>query len=208
MGSVEMPVTVVEFGLKAQVWWRDLAKPWLAKWWSGLVAFAATLLIASHYVTLAINVTPSLPHHVYLVMKQEKSVGPGQFVAFNLLVETGPYPAGLTFVKQVAGVPGDAVRIGEKRDFTVVPARGAAGLIPGANGEVQAAREAVQVGVAKEVGSVGRMAGKELKLGFEGVIPEGKLFVRGWHTDSLDSRYAVMGLIDQSQVVGRAIVLF
>ena len=40
------------------------------------------------------------------------------------------------------------------------------------------------------------------------VIPKGKIFVYTPHPMSLDSRYEEMGLIDNSQILGRAYAIF
>ena len=148
----------------------------------GIAYFAivtAALLFKSHFV-FGINSSTSLPQHVFLIHKG-KAPERGQYVAFRW--QGGSlHPAGITFVKILAGVPGDTVTRKE-RDFFV-------------NGEF--------VGTAK----TRSRAGIVLEAAAAGVIPPGRYFVRAPHPDSLDSRYRLPGLIAQDQIIGRAYALF
>lgn len=128
----------------------------------------------------AINVSPSLPHRMYLIHKHEQPQR-GQYAAFRW-TGGGPYPAGVTFVKVLAGVPGDRIERLE-RDFYV-------------NG--------APVGRAKPASRQGR----PLDPGPTGTLPAGRYYVSAAHPDSLDSRYAITGWITQDQIIGRAHVLF
>jgi conjugal transfer pilin signal peptidase TrbI len=94
----------------------------------------------------------------------------------------GPYPAGVTFVKVIAGIAGDEVTRAD-RDFFV-------------NG--------AHVGEAKSVSR----EGAPLELGPTGVLPPGRYYVRAPHPDSLDSRYRLTGWISEEQIIGRAYALF
>ncbi len=176
---------------------------WWSKWWAAAVCFVVVLLGTAHYITFVVNVTDSLPQKMFIVWKQEKSVGRGDFVAFpwpkNLV-----YPKGIGFIKQVAGVPGDTVVVNENREFTVIRQQSAASNIPGSTPEALTQ----SVGRAKTHGEQGNMKGVPLELGFTGVIPEGYLYVYAWSKDSLDSRYAILGLVRKDQVIGRAVPLF
>jgi conjugal transfer pilin signal peptidase TrbI len=158
---------------------------WLGKWWWFPVTFLVVLLVCSRYLTLGLNVTESLPYSVFLVLKQSKDVGRGDYAAFRW-VGAVPYPSGVVFIKRVAGVEGDRVSAAERR-FAV-------------NG--------LEMGRAKEAGTVGNMAGKPLELGPQGVIPAGHYFMQGDHKDSLDSRYGLLGWVPQERIIGRAIPLF
>lgn len=143
----------------------------------GLVAIA--LWFQTNYA-FGLNASPSLPHRLFFIHKGEMP-GRGDFVAFRW-AGGGPYPAGVTFIKVLAGVPGDEVtRNGE--GFHV-------------NG--------VAVGVPK---SVSRQ-GQALEPGPTGRIPEGRYYVQAGHPDSLDSRYRLTGWIHASQIIGRARALF
>ena len=139
---------------------------------------AATVFQASF--TLGINASPSLSHRVYLIHKGSLHAR-GELVAFRW-PGGGPHRAGTTFVKILAGVPGDAVtRI--ERDFFV-------------NG--------------RAVGSAKRWSRTHLALepGPTGTLPAAHYYVHASHPDSLDSRYALTGWITQDQIIGRAYALF
>ena len=140
------------------------------------VAYLAILIAAALFkmnFVFGINSSTSLPHRLFLIHKGSQPAR-GQYVAFRW--------NGTTFVKILAGVPGDRV-VRKERDFFV-------------NGEF--------VGTAKTHGR----SGAALEPAPAGVIPLGRYFVNAPHPDSLDSRYAPPGLIEQSQVVGRAYALF
>ena len=94
----------------------------------------------------------------------------------------GPYPAGVTFVKIMAGMPGDTVTEADRQFFV--------------NG--------IPVGTAKRLSR----KGAPLDIGPTGSIPSGQYYVKAPHPDSLDSRYRLTGWISQSQIIGRAYVLF
>ena len=140
------------------------------------VAYLAILIAAALFkmnFVFGINSSTSLPHRLFLIHKGSQPAR-GQYVAFRW--------NSTTFVKILAGVPGDRV-VRKERDFFV-------------NGEF--------VGTAKTHGR----SGAALEPAPAGVIPLGRYFVNAPHPDSLDSRYAPPGLIEQSQVVGRAYALF
>lgn len=143
-----------------------------------LIAGAAAWFQA-HY-TLAFNVTESLPYRLFLIHKDEQPER-GQYVAFRWR-GGGPYPPGVTFVKEVAGEPGDLVTRVD-HDFFV-------------NGRY--------VGQAKPTSRKGLV----LEPGPTGTLPGGTYYVRAPHPDSLDSRYQLAGWISQAQIIGRAHALF
>ena len=143
-----------------------------------LLMLAAVMFQAS--CSVGLNVSSSLPHHVFLIHKGELPER-GQYVAFRWH-GGGPHRDGVTFVKLVAGVPGDHVtRVG--REFFV-------------NGS--------SVGSAKTVSR----AGVPLEPGPTGVIPPRQFYVHAPHPDSLDSRYRLTGWISEAQIIGRAYALF
>jgi conjugal transfer pilin signal peptidase TrbI len=152
----------------------------LVRWSAAYLLLAAAAAWFEAHYTLAVNVTESLPYRLFLIHKDEQPER-GQYVAFRWR-GGGPYPTGVTFVKEVAGVPGDLVtRI--DRDFFV-------------NGR--------PVGQAKPTSRLGA----PLEPGPTGTLPEGAYYVRAPHPDSLDSRYQLAGWISQAQIVGRAHALF
>ena len=143
-----------------------------------LTALAAWLFQVQF--TFGVNISPSLPESVFLIHKGERPHR-GEYVAFRWR-GGGPYESGTPFVKVLEGVPGDTVqRYG--RSFFL-------------NGQF--------VSVAKRTGQRGQI----LDVGPDGVIPAGRFYVHAPHPDSLDSRYALTGWIDRTQIIGRAYALF
>ena len=144
-----------------------------------LVAAATTAWFDAHY-TLGLNVTESLPARFFLI---HRGVQParGDYVAFRWM-GGGPYKAGATFVKVLAGLPGDEVTRVDGEYFV----------------------NCYPVGKAK---SVSRQ-GTALEPGPTGTLPDGSYYVRAPHPDSLDSRYALTGWVSLSQIFGRAHALF
>jgi conjugal transfer pilin signal peptidase TrbI len=137
------------------------------------------------YVVISINVSDSLPGRVYLI---QKGVMPelDDFAAFHYQ-GGGPYPAGSRFLKLVKGVTGAKVRSVESEsgffDFYV-------------NGSF--------VGRAKPRSRTG----SPLTPGPTGIIPPQHYYMAAPNPDSLDSRYALVGWVDEGQVIGRAIEVF
>jgi conjugal transfer pilin signal peptidase TrbI len=151
-------------------------------WWAALVA---AIIVFNMFFTLGFNVTKSLPGYVYLIKKWDRTATWNDTVPFRWHGggTYDPYPAGLTFMKVVCGMPGDVVST-KGREFFI-------------NGE--------SVGVAKEFSSVGH---HRLEMGKTGVIPPGMFYACAPNPDSLDSRYALTGWIPLSAVEGKAIRLF
>lgn len=144
-----------------------------------LLGILGAALFQAHFA-VGLNASPSLPHRFFLIHKGELPQR-GQYVAFRW-PGGGPYPAGVTFVKVIAGIAGDTVTRAE-RDFFV-------------NG--------TPVGRAKTASR----QGLPLELGPTGILPAGRYYVRATHPDSLDSRYRLTGWIAESQIIGRAYALF
>jgi conjugal transfer pilin signal peptidase TrbI len=71
-----------------------------------LLAALAAAWFDAHF-TVALNVTESLPVRLFLIHRGEQP-GRGDYVAFRWL-GGGPYPAGATFIKEIAGMSGDVV---------------------------------------------------------------------------------------------------
>ncbi len=144
-----------------------------------LLLIVAAVIFQAHY-GLGLNASPSLPHRFFLIHKGEMPQR-GEYIAFRWH-GGGPYPAGVTFVKIVAGMSGDTVTRAD-RDFFV---------------------NATPVGQAKAVSR----QGVPLELGPTGVLPAGRYYVRAPHPDSLDSRYQLTGWVSEDQIIGRAHALF
>jgi conjugal transfer pilin signal peptidase TrbI len=130
--------------------------------------------------TVGLNASESLPERLFLI-DRTGIPGRGDLVAFRW-PGGGPYPKGATFIKRIAGVPGDAVMALEG-DFFV---------------------NCVPVGTAKPASR----QGVPLEPGPTGTLPPGTYYVRAPHPDSLDSRYALTGWVTRAQIIGRAHALF
>lgn len=152
----------------------------LKRWGLAYLVIAAAALWFQARYTLGVNASPSLPYRVFLIHKGEHPER-GDYVAFRW-AGGGPYPAGVTFIKVLAGVPGDEV-MRDAQGFRV-------------NGKL--------VGAPKPFAR----AGQPLEPGPTGRIPRDRFYVQATHPDSLDSRYALTGWIHASQVIGRVDALF
>lgn len=137
-----------------------------------------SLLDAGARWRLSINTTDSLPNWAYLVDRYERQPARGELVAF-VAPQNRWYAQGVVFAKIVAGIPGDRVER-HGADFYV------AGRF---------------VGAAKPLAK----DGQPTTPGPEGIIPAGRYFVVTPHPDSLDSRYAEVGWIKQSAIIGKAV---
>lgn len=148
-----------------------------------LFVILAAWIFNQHYA-LGINVSYSLPHHLYLIKKDDDNISnlkQGDFVAFSW--QGGFYPVGTQMIKEVAGLPGDVVSRKDRTFFI--------------NGKA--------AGTAKKYS----MSGDGLEINpFEGKIPEHFMWMKSDHKDSLDSRYKLSGLIHSGQIVGKAVPIF
>lgn len=148
-----------------------------------IAGFAAVLAIAvlfQQHFCFGLNTGSSLPHTLYLIHKGAP-IQRGEYVAFRWH-GGGPYPAGVTFLKIAAGIPGDRVTRHE-RDFYV---------------------NQVFVGTAK----TRARDGSPLIPMHDGVLGAGQYYVSAPHPDSLDSRYQLTGWISSNDLIGRAYALF
>ncbi len=128
-------------------------------------------------VLLAWNETDSLPQSTFLVWKGQMPKR-GDYVLFEP-------PKGVNsryaFIKRVAGIAGDTIKI-ENQTVTVA---------------------GTEIGTAKTVSR----KGKPLHTVTPGPIPPGHYFVHTDHRDSYDSRYQSIGLVPDARIIGRAIPL-
>lgn len=148
--------------------------------------WALVVIVAcSRYFILTINISDSLPGAIYLVHKGVKPQK-GDLVAFRY-AGGGPYDRGSIFLKRTLGMPGSKVTARDSgigyRDFFV---------------------DGQPAGRAKPLSK----GGVPLQLGPVGTIPLGHYFLSAPHSDSLDSRYALVGWVSESELVGRAISLY
>lgn len=162
-------------------YWNDTLAPSIQKNKVVLLSCIGGVVLFNLFFTVGINATESLPDHVFLILKQDRNIKKGDYVAFKWN-GGGPYPAGLTFVKLVKGVEGDIVEENQ-RNFYV---------------------SGSYAGLAKERS----LKGVPLDKGITGVIPSNHFYAYAPNKDSLDSRYALMGLVSYERIVGRAIPLF
>ena len=152
-------------------------------WWgvACAVGAVAVLAIASlPWVSYQVNMTHSLPGHVYIVLKGSKPEK-GDLVAYRWR-GGATYPPGATFIKVVAGVEGDAIEVRDRSVYV--------------GGSL--------LGIAKSHSK----AGVPLEPVNSGVLGQGELFAATPHPDSLDSRYKLGGPVQPGQVLGRAYALF
>ncbi len=130
----------------------------------------------SPWFGITINQSKSLPGTVFVIYKG-KDFKKGDLIAYRWQGGVH-YPAGSIFIKRIVGMPGDAVdRVGA--EFWV-------------NNQY--------IGFAKPKSR----SGVALKPAQAGVVQKGTYFVATPHPDSLDSRYAITGNVQQSQVLGKA----
>lgn len=137
-------------------------------------------IIFGQNYAFGINASASLPHTLFIIHKGA-AIHRGDYLAFRWH-GGGPYPAGITFIKIAAGVPGDRVTR-MNRDYFV-------------NGNY--------VGTAKTHGR----DGKALAPMHDGLLGANEYYVSAPHPDSLDSRYELTGWIPRNDFIGRAHAIF
>lgn len=160
---------------------REALRDHFRRHWLRWLAAFVLIVGFGQFVGLSVNISTSLPHHVYLILKWEKVPERDWYMAFTW-GGRGPYPYGTPFVKQVVGMPGDVVSR-EGRAFFV-------------NGKAY--------GTAKPTS----LRGLPLETGPTGVIPADRYYVYATGVDSLDSRYEYTGWIPAQAMRGRALPLF
>lgn len=136
-------------------------------------------VLAWPFYRLSFNTSESLPGYLYFVHVGEMPAK-GDYVAVRP-PQNRFFPGWLGFLKRVRGVAGDVVEERGRRFFV--------------NGE--------ELAYAKPQS----LKGVPLQVGPVGVLPPGYYWVWTPHPDSFDSRYADVGWINQSRVIGRAIRL-
>lgn len=146
----------------------------------GCCGLAVMLALGTRYFDYCINASSSLPGTLYLIHRNAP-VQRGDLVAFRWH-GGGSYGPGLVFIKVATGMPGDVVTRDGRRFWV--------------NG--------TYVGAAKPTS----LKGVPLEAALPGVVATGQLFVATPSRDSLDSRYALTGNIQQQQIVGRAYEIF
>ncbi|WP_347990200.1 S26 family signal peptidase [Methylomonas sp. AM2-LC] len=164
---------------EAKIFWPKLRLHFRLNWLVWILIASLYFVVHLNY-RLVFNETPSLPYTLFLVRYGE-NVKTGQVIAFNW--HGGKqYPDGIMFAKRLVASQGEVV-VRHGRDFSI--------------GDLTL--------VGKEHGIYTRdlYPNNQLQEG-SNVIPIGKYFVAGDHEYSLDSRYSLLGLVDEKDVVGRA----
>lgn len=143
------------------------------------IALIAIAIFSLHYrYQYTLNLTESLPEKLFIIdTKDQAHHSTGNYIGMAWKGGWG-YPKNAVFVKIIAGQAGDKITVKDRFVFV--------------NGEL--------VGYAKPK----NRGGIPLPTIQEQVIPPHKLFVKGSHMNSFDSRYADFGLIDEEQIIGHA----
>ena len=148
----------------------------------GIVALLLMgLYVFAHHWRVSINVTPSLPGHVYLIDLMDKTPVKDRLIAFRA-ENMAPIPDDVTVIKLVKGVADDVITVIDREVHV--------------NGEF----------VAKAKSRA--MSGEALEVIASQTIAKGSFFVWAPHPDSFDSRYQTPGLISTHQIIGTARELF
>ena len=134
-----------------------------------------------YFYMISVNVSQSLKGSFFITVRNVLPDKRGDYVSFFWLGDIN-YAKGVQFTKRVAGIAGDEVIVVGRNVFV--------------NGNF--------IGMAKEVSK----RGMPLEVIKPGRIPDGYIFVQGDHKDSLDSRYALCGLIDMKNVIGKSYLVF
>lgn len=145
---------------------------------TGSCVFAAWMIILSQFFVF--NASWSAPHWGYVRLPDTLKITPyhvGDWIQFQPNLDT-PWP----YIKQIVGQAGDEIEVDENRNVSV------AGKL---------------IGQAKKRARTGRPVAPIAS----GIIPQGYVFVAGLHKDSHDSRYAEIGLINISSLLGKLWVL-
>ncbi|WP_052163013.1 S26 family signal peptidase [Aquabacterium sp. NJ1] len=169
------------FRERLSAWWADRAPKARKRLPYAVIGLLMVWTFSQHFA-LAWVVTESVGATMALVQKGVPPHKGDLFVFAYSGPELGNHRKGEVFVKYLAGVPGDKVER-EGRNFSI---------------------DGKALGTAK----THSLGGIPLEASQPGVIPPGYVYAFAPHKDALDSRYAVLGLVPQSAVIGRAIKLW
>ncbi|MGB0906888.1 MAG: S26 family signal peptidase [Maricaulaceae bacterium] len=137
---------------------------------------AAFLLFQLNPYRLKLTKTQSVDYSVFLLTDSDGSrIERDQYIA--ILAPNNP-SAGVEYVKQVVGLPGDEIKT-QGRDVYVN-------------------------GVLRGKAKTHSLKGRELEMISAGIIPEGFIYVFADHKDSYDSRYKEIGLVPLKLVTASA----
>lgn len=157
---------------------RQLAGHFTTHWQAWVIGMMISALLPA-FISIRINITPSVPYKLFLVVKGMEA-HKGDYV--DVEIHTKFFPKNPYFVKVMKGVEGD-----------VVTSRGRELFVNNNS-----------VGIAKEKS----MKGIPLEMTTPKIIGQGEFYAYAPHKDSLDSRYTDVGYLKTSQIIGRAFPLF
>lgn len=140
-----------------------------------LLFIGCALYLMSPFYSFAFNGTNSLPGYVYLI---EKGVPPKKGEVFAFKPPPNRYPDGMNFIKYVAGRHGDLILYEENRIYV----------------------DGHDLGEVKSITS----GGDSIEKSESGLIPPRHFFMWTPSEFSYDSRYKEIGLIHESDFIGRA----
>lgn len=150
---------------------------------STIIIVMAVAYVQQHYLVIH-NKSESLPSHWFVISKGQI---PQKDQIFAFKAKDNPaYKAGEIFIKIVGGAGGDEVKIKE-RNFYITNQFGDQ-----------------FIGTAKTES----LKGLSLEMLDAGIIPEHFFFAYTTHKDSYDSRYKEIGLINEKDIIGTAVLAF
>ena len=168
-------------------------------YWKRYTAPVVVLVVMQLFIRVDVNYTESLPDHVFITVKGWKTgLTYGDYVAYKFPTNSNLtlFRKGDHMVKIVIGKPGDEVKVDDQRYVKIIRAD--------RRSAVSSFLEGTSAGLSKPISK----AGKPLEAIHPGVIPEGRFYAYAPHPDSLDSRYALVGLISDDEVIGRTFPIF
>ncbi len=146
---------------------------------STIIIVMTIAYVQKHYLVVH-NKSESLPNHWFVISKGQI---PHKNQIFAFKAKDNPaYKAGEIFIKIAGGVSGDEVKITERNFFI--------------NDQF--------IGTAKTES----LKGLPLEMSDAGIIPEHSFFAYTTHKDSYDSRYKEIGLINEQDIIGTAVLAF
>lgn len=202
--SITIPSTVTA---RVDKFWKlyKLQAWWLC-WCIGLPAMMV-MVWGMHY-QVGVNMSPSLPYSFFVVHKGDMQLQRGDLVAYHW-GGSAILPKSMVLVKRVAGGASDVLSYTQNAAFskTQFPIASLQGHF-----QLKDAR-GVQLGFPSSGGAPRAelnvksfsLTSRWLSPGQSGVIPAEHWFVVADHEDSLDSRYADMGLLRSSQILGKVV---
>lgn len=168
------PLTATEEAM-ADIYRKQKARKTILRWICFFAAVGIIIWGFSPWYSIKINGVKSIEGTLFIL---DKTMMPkhGE-IAYFYPPKGNLYPEQMQFGKYVAGSPGDVVTIEDRKFFI--------------NGHY--------IGYAFP----STTSGEPLEMSEPGVIPAGYYFMWGEHEQSYDSRYADIGWIHESSIVGR-----